>query len=430
MWDAHYIPSYILQSTRMYWGFLSYFFPQNKRDSCFFPKTDISGKKHKSAPSKEYLFIGSYKLALQHSEGRATFLLPRNPDSPVSVSFIWKKINKKSTKCFKKKREESNHRGPWSRDRNLIKWELSARRWLTASFYCGSQFYGNYKPQLFRRLMESRGKKKKKKKRGSRISCQRSVGTHLFTSDWIRTEAQRGNGENKSSAKRRARKRKSEKKNDRQRQYCPMGGKRYWRYLKWFLIIMNLHVYGRIKRRFCPLAKTQFMGLGQQSDLMGGNVSLPLEDVETAVFRAKLLAASLCITEVFPCGSDFHPIASRFFFFRSPKLELLLFSSPPRPWRINCRPSQPRVSSDLSAWTLYTCPLQQLESAIRLRHPMAFSSVLLTSYSRSDTTSVSHDSLEHPGVLLTLSFCRPLIGQQHVDDITLKNTVCVSRNVC
>lgn len=51
---------------------------------------------------------------------------------------------------------------------------------------------------------------------------------------------------------------------------------------------------------------------------MGGNVSLPLEEVETAVFqvqRAKLLAASLCITEVFRCGSDFHPIASRFFFF-------------------------------------------------------------------------------------------------------------------
>lgn len=111
-------------------------------------------------------------------------------------------------------------------------------------------------------------------------------------------------------------------------------------------------------------------------------------------------------------------------FFRSPKLELLLavffFFPPPRPWRINGRPSQPRVSSDLSAWTLYTCPL---ESAIRLRHPMAFSSVLLTSYSRSDSTSVSHGSLEHPGVLPTLLFCRLLIGQQHVDDITLKNTV-------
>lgn len=93
-------------------------------------------------------------------------------------------------------------------------------------------------------------------------------------------------------------------------------------------------------------------------------------------------------------------------------------------------PSQPRVSSDLSAWTLYTCPLERLESAIRLRRPMAFSGILLTPYSRSDTTSVSHDSLEHPGVLPTLLFCRPLIGQQHVDDIALKNTVCVSRNVC
>lgn len=29
------------------------------------------------------------------------------------------------------------------------------------------------------------------------------------------------------------------------------------------------------------------MGFGQQEDLMGGNVSLPLEEVETAVFRVK-----------------------------------------------------------------------------------------------------------------------------------------------
>lgn len=165
---------------------------------------------------------------------------------------------------------------------------------------------------------------------------------------------------------------------------------------------------------------------------MGGNVSLPLKEVETAVFqgqRAKLLAASLCITEVFRCGSDFHPIASRFFFFLGHQNWSFYWqfpAPPPRPWRINGRPSQPRVSSDLSAWTLYTCPLERLESAIRLRRPMAFSSILLTPYSRSDTTSVSHDSLEHPGVLPTLLFGRPLIGQQHVDDIPLKNTVCVA----
>lgn len=81
---------------------------------CFSPKRGNSGKKHKFAHPKEYLFIEFHKLVLRRCEERTTFLLPRNPNSPVNASSRIeekkKKLNKKKT--LKKKKKKQVRRGP------------------------------------------------------------------------------------------------------------------------------------------------------------------------------------------------------------------------------------------------------------------------------------------------------------------------------